>query len=135
MRAPRTRSGERGNLALRDSRGVAPSFFAILSSTSRTEKAAAANIETRRKETPIGIEGDWDAPEMDEIDPHLALAILREHKREIAGVKKPGRAPSVASNAEVFDALVKRLRAFGIRVEEEDRQEEERLAGGGASVR
>ena len=83
-------------------------------------------IETRRKETPIGIEGDWDAPEMDEIDPHLALAILREHKREIAGVKKPGRAPSVASNAEVFDALVKRLRAFGIRVEEEDRQEEER---------
>ena len=37
-------------------------------------------------------------------------------KREIAGVRKPGRRPRVASNAEVRAALVIRLRAFGIRV-------------------
>jgi hypothetical protein len=80
----------------------------------------AKQLETKRKEVPIGIEGDWDAPEMDDMDPLLRLQILREHKREIAGVRKPGRRPRVASNIEVREALVIRLRAFGIRVSGED---------------
>jgi len=53
--------------------------------------------------------------------PQDALQLLREHKRGLAGIAKPGRAPTVASNAEVFEALVTRLRAFGIRVEAEEK--------------
>lgn len=91
----------------------------------------AKQLETKKREAPIGVEGDRDAPEMDDIDPYLAMQLLREHRREIAGVKKPGRAPTAASNKEVFDALVKRLRAFGIRVEEEERREREAREGKG----
>jgi hypothetical protein len=52
--------------------------------------------------------------------PQDALQLLREHKRGLAGIAKPGRAPTVASNNEVFAALVKRLKAFQVRVREED---------------
>ena len=52
--------------------------------------------------------------------PQDALQLLREHKRGLAGIAKPGRAPTVASNGEVLAALVKRLKAFQVRVREED---------------
>lgn len=77
-------------------------------------------IETRRQALPIGIEGDWDAPEMDEIDPHIALQLLREHKAWLAGKRKPGPKPRVATNAEVREALIRGLRAFGVRVAAEE---------------
>jgi hypothetical protein len=72
----------------------------------------AKRLETKRKQAPIGIEGDRDAPEMDEMPPERLDAILREYKRDIAGVKKPGRRPRVASNQEVRDALEQSLIAF-----------------------
>lgn len=83
----------------------------------------ARRLETKRKAEPIGIEGDWDAPEMDEMDPMRVDAILRERGRQIAHpemARKQGRRPKVASNAEVRAALLKRLKTFGIRVSAED---------------
>jgi len=59
---------------------------------------------------------------MQQIDPHIAMHLLREHRREIAGVRKPGRMPSVASNAEVAEALTKKLKIFGERVRVRKRQ-------------
>jgi hypothetical protein len=46
----------------------------------------------------------------------MALQLLREHKRGLAGVRKPGRMPAAATNAEVIEALTKRLSAFGVHV-------------------
>lgn len=80
----------------------------------------AKQLETRRKELPIGVEGDRDAPDMDEMDPQVALNLLREHKRDMGGIKKPGRQPRVATNDEVREALIKGLVAFGVRVSDED---------------
>jgi hypothetical protein len=74
---------------------------------------------------PIAIDGDLDAPELDEVDPQ-AVQLLREHRRGLAEGKgagqsrKQGRRPRVASNAEVRAALLKRLKAFGIRVSGEN---------------
>jgi hypothetical protein len=81
----------------------------------------AKRLETKRREVPVGIEGDLDAPEMDDMDPARMDAILRERGREVAGARKPGRPPRAASNREVRDALVQRLTAFGVRVSEEER--------------
>jgi hypothetical protein len=85
-------------------------------------RVRAKLVETRIKAEPIEIDGDFDAPELDEIDPQIGLAILREHGWGLSGPsplgrpRKAGRAPQVASNAEVRAALVKRLEAFGERV-------------------
>jgi hypothetical protein len=84
----------------------------------------AKRLETKRKEAPIGIEGDRDAPEMDDMPPERIDAILREYKRGIGGVKKPGRRPQVASNAEVRAALVKSLAAFAERIKARKASEE-----------
>ena len=83
----------------------------------------AQQLQTKAKDGPIQIDGDWDAPEMEQMDPTIALQLLREHKRGLpgGGPPKPGRTPTIASNAEVRAALVKRLKAFGIRVEEKKR--------------
>ena len=66
---------------------------------------------------------DWqpcDAPERPpeslKLDPAMALQLLREHKRGLAGIPKPGRTPGAASNKEVIEALTKRLRAYGVNV-------------------
>ncbi|WP_158274576.1 hypothetical protein [Sphingosinicella humi] len=75
-------------------------------------------LETRARETPIGIDGDLDAPELEAVDPALAIQLLREHERRLAGYPKRGATPRVATNAEVREALVKRLAAFGVRVSE-----------------
>lgn len=68
---------------------------------------------------PIPIDGDREAP--GRIDRELALTLLREHKRGSGGFStgskpKQGRAPRVATNAEVREALETRLRAFSARV-------------------
>lgn len=76
----------------------------------------AKRLETKRKPLKIGIEGDWDAPEMDDIDPALAATLLREHDGKAGRPAKRGRVPRVASNAEVRAALVRRLGAYGVRV-------------------
>jgi hypothetical protein len=89
----------------------------------RAEEQAVARLrakqmETKRKPLAIGVEGDWDAPEMDDVDPILAAQLLREHdRRRPAGrPRKVGRTPRVATNAEVRAALVKRLAVYGVRV-------------------
>jgi hypothetical protein len=88
--------------------------------------AEAALTPKRRRRA---VKGDRPAPaETLAMTPQDALQLLREHKRGLAaaasgagaGRGKPGRAPTVASNNEVFVALVKRLKAFQIRVREED---------------
>jgi hypothetical protein len=85
-------------------------------------RVRAKLVETRIKAEPIEIDGDFDAPELDEIDPQIGLAILREHGWGLSGPsplgrpRKAMRTPRVASNAEVRAALVKRLEAFGERV-------------------
>lgn len=68
----------------------------------------------------VPIDGDWDGPE-GEIDVELSLTLMREHARGLAlasgaGRGKAGRTPRVATNAEVREALEKRLRAFSARV-------------------
>jgi hypothetical protein len=76
----------------------------------RRRKAPSTSLRTGPS-PQTGIEG---------MDAAMALQLLREHRRAISGgPPKPGRAPSVASNAEMFDALVKRLKAFGVRVSDQ----------------
>jgi hypothetical protein len=75
----------------------------------------AKRLETRRQPLRIGIEGDWDAPELDMPEERVD-AILRERGRQLAGEKKAGRRPKAASNAEVREALTKRLKAFRERI-------------------
>ncbi len=85
-------------------------------------RVRAKMIETKAKVEPMEIDGDWDAPELQEIDPQIGLTILREHGHGISGPlpegrpHKAGRAPRVATNAEVEAALAKRLKAYAARV-------------------
>lgn len=69
---------------------------------------------------------DWTPPEapappqdspLAKLDPAMALQLLREHKRGLAGIPKAGRPPDAATNAEVMTALVKRLKAFGVKID------------------
>ena len=82
-------------------------------------------LETPAKEARIGIEGDWDAPPIAELDVEQALRVLAALERAVAdmgsGLGRPtGAPPRVASNAEVRESLVRALKAFGERVEEPD---------------
>lgn len=91
-------------------------------------RVEAQSLETRVSPEQYRIEGDWDAPELQEMDPHLRIALLREHKKSLpvaqggAGpfpfgvARKHGWRPTTATNAEVRAALVKRLVVFGVRV-------------------
>jgi hypothetical protein len=79
----------------------------------------AKRLETKRCEVEIGIEGDWDAPEMDDMPVERMDAILRERGRQLHApelARKQGRRPRVAPNAEVRAALTKRLKAYRARV-------------------
>jgi len=84
----------------------------------------AQQLETRIEgEAPIGIEGDRDAPEMQQMDPDRALLLLREHGRYLAGpragagaARKQGRRPRVATAEEVRAEMAKALAAFEKRV-------------------
>jgi hypothetical protein len=88
-------------------------------------RVRAKMIETKTNAQPAEIQGDYDAPELQDVDPQVGLTLLREHGYGISGPlpggrpHKAGRAPRVATNAEVHAALVKRLVAFGIRVSKE----------------
>jgi hypothetical protein len=85
-------------------------------------RVEAKRLETKRRETPIGIEGDRDAPEMEEMSPERMDAILRDRDRALArgGAgserRRQGKRPRIASNAEVREALIKRLWAYRKRV-------------------
>lgn len=60
-----------------------------------------------------------DAEAEEHFDPQLALQLLREHRRHVAGPaapRKPGAAPQTASNEEIAEALAKRLKGFALRV-------------------
>jgi hypothetical protein len=84
-------------------------------------RVRAKMIETKAKTEPIELDGDYEAPELQEIDPQVGLTILREYGHGLSGPlpggrpRKAGRAPRVASNAEVKAALLKALKAFGDR--------------------
>jgi hypothetical protein len=68
----------------------------------------------------LDLDGDLVEADDSDFDPQLALQMLREFNRfSQAGpgqALKRGRVPRVATNAEVRAALVKGLKAFGIRV-------------------
>ena len=77
------------------------------------------------------------------LTPEMALQLVREHERRQAAALKgtafgprPGRAPTVASSAEVQAALVKALRRHGDRLRAErppSREASADEAGGGDS--
>jgi len=100
----------------------------------------AKRLETKRQPLARSIEGDWEPPDdMPEMSPERMDAILRERGRQLAAVaagagrrRQRGRAPKVASNAEVREALAKRLAAFRARIRARGRPDQPLpLDGGG----
>ena len=103
-------------------RALASGYAALEAEAVREARAAL----TRRPDRRAGA-----APlKVARMDPHTALTLLREHKRSLGdgiargGWARAGRAPVAASNADVRAALIRRLKAFGIRVAAERCQEE-----------
>lgn len=92
---------------------------ALAQGYARLEELAVREAIAALERKPGAVRADPAAIPTTHMDPTVALQLLREHKRGLAGVPKPGRTPTVASNAEVRDALLKRLKAFGIRVRKE----------------
>jgi len=72
-------------------------------------------LETKKPETPLTVEGDMEAPDI-EMDHDKALAVLREMEREVTLGRKQGRTPRIASNAEVKALVAKRMKIFGARM-------------------
>jgi hypothetical protein len=73
----------------------------------------------------LDVQGQLAPPDDSEFDPQLALQVLREQQRILERAApgkalKPGRAPRVATNAEVRAALARALKAFGVRVSKEE---------------
>jgi hypothetical protein len=69
----------------------------------------------------LDLNGELEPPDDADFDPQLALQILREQQRILERAArgkalKPGRAPRVASNAEVEAALAKRLAVYSARL-------------------
>jgi hypothetical protein len=89
-------------------------------------RVRAQLLETRIAEdaaAPIGIEGDWDVPAMQPVEPERAMLLLRAHGGYLAGrragageARKQGRRPRVATYEEVRVAVAKGLAAFEKRV-------------------
>jgi hypothetical protein len=88
-------------------------------------RAKARLLEDRPK-TPIKIGCDVDESELEPPDPQVVLTLIREHERARAGIRKAGRAPRIATNAEVEKALTKRLALFA-------KRERARCGGDGGS--
>jgi hypothetical protein len=72
----------------------------------------------------LNVVGELEPPDDRDFDPQLAIQILREQERMMnaggSGLGRPrktGRAPRVASNAEVTAALTKALRVYRKRAE------------------
>jgi hypothetical protein len=83
-------------------------------------RARALLLEGRRKAEPIGLDGDWQAPELEDYDPALLAKIVFEDERRRQGAPRGGgAAPRAASNAEVAAALAKRLALFAKRMRAE----------------
>ena len=79
-----------------------------------------------RKAKPIEIDGEVGEAELEDCDPAKAWPLIVEIERAkgrggapLGRPRKAGRAPRVASNSEVREALEKRLRAFGRRIRAE----------------
>jgi hypothetical protein len=91
-------------------------------------RVRAKLVETKIRQSPAEIDGDWEVPELEEIDPRVGLQILREHGWGLSGrnplgrPKKAGRAPRAASNAQVRSELEKRLVAYARRMRAEGRE-------------
>jgi hypothetical protein len=67
-------------------------------------------VETKKPAKPIVIDGEVVVPDVD-IPFDKAIAVVREFEREVKVGRKAGRAPRVASNAEVLKELTKRVKA------------------------
>jgi hypothetical protein len=102
------------------------------------EALACGIVRVRAWALELGEEAgtEFDAAAVDmkpvNLTPDMALQLLREHERRQAAMLKgtafgprPGRAPTVATSAEVQADLVKALRAYGDRL---------RAAGRGPSI-
>jgi hypothetical protein len=89
-------------------------------------RAKARLLEDRAKK-PIRIDCDIDESELEPPDPQVVLTLIREHERARAGIRKPGRTPGIATNAEIEKALAKRLALFS------KRERARRAQEGGAS--
>jgi hypothetical protein len=70
----------------------------------------ASLVEIKKPETPIVIDGEVEVPDID-MPFEKRLAVLREFEREVKMGRKPGRAPRVASTAEVVTDLTKAVKA------------------------
>jgi hypothetical protein len=77
-------------------------------------RAKARLLEDRAK-TPITIDCDIDESELEPPDPQVVMLLIREHERARAGIRKAGRTPTIATNAEIEKALAKRLALFSKR--------------------
>jgi hypothetical protein len=74
-------------------------------------------LSLQGKKGPIAIDGDWEAPELDDFDPAVVALILREdERRKAGGGRQPGRAPRAATNAQVDAELGRRLEVYKRRV-------------------
>jgi hypothetical protein len=69
-----------------------------------------ALVEIKKPEKPIVIDGEVEVPDTD-MPFEKAIAVLREFEREAKLGRKAGRAPRVASNAEVMNELTRRVKA------------------------
>ena len=67
-------------------------------------------------EPKVGPEGELDAPGLDDLSREEAMRLVREHERTLTQGRKQGRTPRVASNAEVDEALAKRMAAYAARL-------------------
>lgn len=63
---------------------------------------------------PIRVKGDKPAPEGWALDVDMAMQLLREHKRGVAGVAKPGRKAKPVDMAAVRESILRKLRAIGV---------------------
>lgn len=81
-------------------------------------RARALLLAGRTK--PVDLDGDWVAPELEDFGTDVLLKIVGEDgKRRGGGGRQAGRAPAVASNAEVEAALPRRLAVFSRRARAE----------------
>lgn len=102
----------------------------------RLEAKALEMQFDQAKGEPIDFDGSFEPPDAPLVDLTMALQLLKQHKAEVTqaraerganprarGRRKqlpPNDRPRLASDAEVRRALVKSLRAFGVRVTKED---------------
>ncbi|HEX8534650.1 MAG TPA: hypothetical protein VF662_10815 [Allosphingosinicella sp.] len=56
-----------------------------------TARVRAKMFETKAEARPTEIEGDWDAPELQDIDPQVGLSLLRAYGQDLAGPLAGGR--------------------------------------------